>query len=123
MVIHVNFYTAKVDNIYFPQLEVVGDIANAVWQLKNALQQQQHWNYSFMMQVKADLEEHIGKGANDTRFPLTPQRVVSDLRKVMPADGIVCLDNGMFKVWFARCYKGVCVCRHMSPTHCSLTIL
>ncbi|CAM6019689.1 unnamed protein product [Sphagnum balticum] len=105
MVIHVNFYTAKVDNIYFPQLEVVGDIANAVWQLKNALQQQQHWNYSFMMQVKADLEEHIGKGANDTRFPLTPQRVVSDLRKVMPADGIVCLDNGMFKVWFARCYK------------------
>jgi hypothetical protein len=33
------------------QLEVVGDIANAVWQLKNALQQQQHWNYSFMMQV------------------------------------------------------------------------
>jgi hypothetical protein len=30
--------------------------------------------------VKADLEEHIGKGANDTRFPLTPQRVVSDLR-------------------------------------------
>jgi hypothetical protein len=28
----------------------VGDIVNVVWQLKNVLQQQ-HWNYSFMMQV------------------------------------------------------------------------
>jgi hypothetical protein len=33
------------------QLEVVGHITNVVWQLKNVLQQQQHWNYSFMMQV------------------------------------------------------------------------
>ncbi len=33
------------------QLEVVGDIANALWQLKNVLQQQQYWNYSFMMWV------------------------------------------------------------------------
>lgn len=32
-VIQLNFYTAKVDEIYFPQLDVVGDIANAVWQI------------------------------------------------------------------------------------------
>jgi len=30
--------------------------------------------------VKADLEEDIGKRANDTHFPLTPQRVVSNLQ-------------------------------------------
>jgi hypothetical protein len=42
------------------QLEVVGDIANAVWQLKNALQQQQHWNYSFMMQVRnTELHDYV----------------------------------------------------------------
>jgi acetolactate synthase-1/2/3 large subunit len=30
--------------------------------------------------------------------------VVSDVRKVLDNDGIVSLDNGMFKLWFARHY-------------------
>lgn len=33
-VIHVSFRSAEVDPVYFPQLEVVGDIANAIWQIK-----------------------------------------------------------------------------------------
>ena len=36
---------------------------------------------------------------------MTPQRLVADVRKVMPEDGIVCLDNGMYKIWFARNYR------------------
>ena len=28
-----------------------------------------------------------------------------DVRQVMPADGIVALDNGMYKIWFARNYR------------------
>jgi acetolactate synthase-1/2/3 large subunit len=36
---------------------------------------------------------------------VTPQRVVRDVRAVMPEDGIVCLDNGMYKIWFARNYR------------------
>lgn len=105
LVIHVNFYTAKVDNVYFPQLEVVGDIANAMWQMKEILKNQPHWDFSFMMEVKKDLEAHLLKGSDDPRFPLVPQRVVGDLRKQVPKDGVVCLDNGMYKIWFARCYK------------------
>src|SRR5207344_2420670 len=31
--------------------------------------------------------------------------VVHDVRQVMPEDGIVCLDNGMYKIWFARNYR------------------
>jgi acetolactate synthase I/II/III large subunit len=27
------------------------------------------------------------------------------VRKVMPEDGVVCLDNGMYKIWFARNYR------------------
>ena len=34
-----------------------------------------------------------------------PQRIVADVRTVMPADGIVALDNGMYKIWFARSYR------------------
>jgi acetolactate synthase-1/2/3 large subunit len=34
----------------------------------------------------------------------TPQRLVHDIREVMPYDGILALDNGMNKIWFARKY-------------------
>ncbi|XP_073387652.1 uncharacterized protein [Physcomitrium patens] len=104
VVIHINFYSAKVDNVYFPQLEVVGDIANTIWQLKECLKNQPTWDIDFVMKVKKDLDKHLTKGVTDPRFPLVPQRVIADLRQV-PNDGIVCLDNGMFKIWFARCYK------------------
>jgi acetolactate synthase-1/2/3 large subunit len=36
---------------------------------------------------------------------VTPQRIVHDVRKVMPEDGIIALDNGMYKIWFARNYR------------------
>ena len=35
--IHISFRSAEVDPVYFPQLEVIGDIANAIWQIKNGL--------------------------------------------------------------------------------------
>src|SRR5207237_9163600 len=41
--------------------------------------------------------------ATDERW--IPQRIVHDVRQAMPADGIVALDNGMYKIWFARNYR------------------
>jgi acetolactate synthase-1/2/3 large subunit len=43
--------------------------------------------------------------STEDRFPLTPQRIVHDVRQVIPSDGIVALDNGMYKIWFARNYR------------------
>eukprot|EP00250_Pteridium_aquilinum_P001226 c11433_g1_i1 orf=512-3865(-) len=105
LVIHVNFYSAKVDEVYFPQLEVIGDIANAIWQIKESAKRQPHWDYGFMLQTKHEMEVHMTIGVDSSNFPLVPQRVVADLRRAMPNDGVVCLDNGMYKIWFARCYK------------------
>ncbi|WP_236166759.1 thiamine pyrophosphate-dependent enzyme, partial [Pseudomonas juntendi] len=34
-----------------------------------------------------------------------PQRLVADIRRVLPSEGIVALDNGIYKIWFARNYK------------------
>ena len=40
-----------------------------------------------------------------TEFPIMPQRLVADVRKVIPSDGVIALDNGVYKIWFARNYK------------------
>jgi acetolactate synthase I/II/III large subunit len=104
-VIHINFLTASVDPVYFPQLEVIGDIANSVWQIKERILKQASWDFSYFMTVKERVEEHLLEGADDPRFPIYPQRLVADVRQAMPSDGIIALDNGVYKIWFARNYK------------------
>ncbi|AOJ15291.1 MULTISPECIES: acetolactate synthase large subunit [Burkholderia] len=104
-VIHVNFLGAQVDPVYFPQIEVVGDIANAVWQMKEAIAPQPHWDFERFTMIKAHFEAHLQKGQHDPRFPMYPVRIVNDLYNALPVDGIVCLDNGMYKIWFARYWR------------------
>ena len=41
----------------------------------------------------------------EDRFPSRRSGIVHDVRQVIPSDGIVCLDNGMYKIWFARNYR------------------
>jgi acetolactate synthase-1/2/3 large subunit len=104
-VIHVNYLTAAVDPIYYPQIGVIGDIANSIYQLCNKIIPQSHWNFSYFNVIKEATEQHLLEGISDNRFPVYPQRLVHDIRQVMPDDGIIALDNGVYKIWFARNYK------------------
>ena len=104
-VIHVNFRSAEVDPVYFPQVEVIGDIANAVWQIGEALRDTSHWDFGRLLAIREANEAQVAEGADDARFPLYPQRLVADVRRALPSDGIVALDNGIYKIWFARNYK------------------
>lgn len=104
-VIHVNFLTAEVDPVYFPQIEVVGDIANSIWQIAQRLEKQPHWDFGRFMQVRQAGEAHVAEGADDDRFPIYPQRLVAEVRAVTTGKGVVALDNGIYKIWFARNYK------------------
>ncbi len=101
-VIHVNFDSAAVDPVYFPQLEVIGDIANSVWQIKEGVSRQAHWDFSFFRRVHDSYVKHRIESEQDSRFPMLPERIVRDVRAAMPRDGILTLDNGMYKIWFAR---------------------
>ena len=109
-VIHVNFTSAQVDQVYFPQLEVIGDIASSISEIKNSLaklsfSEKNECDFSYYLRVKQEVESQISEGENSDSFPILPQRVVADVRKALPDDGIVALDNGVYKIWFARNYK------------------
>ena len=104
-VIHINFLTAEVDPVYFPQLEVIGDIANSIWQISEQIMPQGSWDFSYSLKVKKAVDAHLLEGADDPRFPMLPQRFVADVREAMPSNGIIALDNGVYKIWFARNYK------------------
>ncbi len=103
-VIHLNFFTAQVDDVYFPQLEVVGDIANAIQQITKHIKRQEHWDFDYYKRLKKEIDKHISDKSDITKVPVLPQRLVSVVRDVLPSDGIVTLDNGVYKIWFARNY-------------------
>ena len=58
------------------------------------------------MRIKEYVKEHLAKYVKDDRFPNTPSKsCVPIVREQLPDDGIVSLDNGVYKIWFARSYK------------------
>ncbi|MBY6210124.1 acetolactate synthase large subunit [Microbulbifer agarilyticus] len=104
-VVHINFSSAQVDPVYFPQIEVVGDIANSLWQIKEKLEPQSHWSFTDAHRIRDALRKHIVDGAQDASFPVKTQRLVKEVREAVPDNGIIALDNGMYKIWFARNYQ------------------
>ncbi len=104
-VIHINYKSAKVDQVYFPQIEVVGDLARSMQLLKKKLGGEIQFDSSYFHKVHKEVEWHIRQGAEDARFPIIPQRIVADTRKVMGEHDIIALDNGIYKIWYARNYK------------------
>lgn len=55
--------------------------------------------------TRSAAEAHLLEGADDPRFPIYPQRLVADVGQLMASRGIIALDNGIYKIWFARNYK------------------
>ena len=104
-VVHINYFSAQVDQVYFPQVEVVGDITQSIAALTEKVKVQEAWDFSYFIRVKEDAELHISERSDSADFPILPQRVVADVREALPSDGIVTLDNGVYKIWFARNYK------------------
>ena len=103
-VIHISTRSAEVDPVYFPQVEVIGDIANAIWQMKNDIVPSGGWKFDRMLAARQAELAHTASIDGDARFPIYPPFLVRKIREAMPADGIICLDNGVYKIWFARNY-------------------
>ncbi|NMW31866.1 acetolactate synthase large subunit [Altererythrobacter sp. RZ02] len=103
-VLHLSTKTAEVDPVYFPQIEVIGDIANAVWQIKEGITKQDKWDFGKMLEYRAAELAHTAPLAADARFPIFPPHLVQQVRDALPEDSIICLDNGVYKIWFARNY-------------------
>lgn len=103
-VVHINYKAAQVDQVYFPQVEVIGDLELSISKLTESLLGKTQFDLSLFEQVKLEVEEKTTIGSDDARFPLLPQRLVRDVRAVMGDADIIALDNGVYKIWFARNY-------------------
>jgi acetolactate synthase-1/2/3 large subunit len=81
---------------------VIGDIGRSLRLLADRIEGRIP-HAAALLPLREGILSRIGARATEERF--TPQRLVHDIRHVIPPDGIVALDNGMYKIWFARNYR------------------
>jgi acetolactate synthase-1/2/3 large subunit len=103
-VLHVGYLPATVEEVFFPHAELVGDVGPSLKLLADRIEGRLP-NAGALLSLREQILQHITDRDNESRYPVTPQRIVHDVRQVVPENGIVCLDNGMYKIWFARNYR------------------
>ncbi len=104
-VIHINYFRAAIDDVYFPQHELIGDITHTMRGLTSRMPSDSLAGDGYFSRIKKEIEKNIFQRHRDNSFPCTPQQLVSIIRENIPEDSILSLDNGMYKIWFARNYK------------------
>ncbi|MDP5039178.1 MAG: acetolactate synthase large subunit [Candidatus Gracilibacteria bacterium] len=106
--IHINFYESHLDEVYNPYYEIIGDIASTFWQLSEIKIDNSNWNFDEIYEIKNNYEKLIQENIAlevESENIMGPRQLVEDVRSVLDKDDIVALDNGLYKVWFARNYK------------------
>ena len=110
-VIHIDYTPSEVDRNYLPNVEIIADLAGALYQLNKALIERVGRNNLPIFDIKSrekartTMLNHLNQDNEDNSFPMKPQRVLSDVRKVMDDDDIVLSDVGAHKMWVAREYN------------------
>jgi acetolactate synthase-1/2/3 large subunit len=106
-IVHIDFDPAEIDGEYHPQVELVGDIAHALWALNRRFERDGPPHYDFSAQhaararMAADLEEHAG---DDTEGSIRPQKAIWDVRAALGPEDIVLSGVGAHKMWVGRHY-------------------
>ena len=106
-IVHLDFLPAEVDGHYRVEVEVVGDLAHALWMLNERVARDgpPKVDRSQQREVRetllADFAEHRD---DDTEGSIRPQKALWDVREVLGPRDILLSDVGAHKMWAARYY-------------------
>ena len=105
-ILHIDQRPAHINKLYQPETEVIGDISDSLIQLLRLCEPKAEPVCA--LSIKAEMEKEFESYESDNAFPPKPQKILSDIRKVMGKDDILISDVGAHKMWIARhynCYK------------------
>lgn len=109
-VLHLDFELANPDPHYSPDVELVGDICHSLEGLRKALPPGRI--PGSVERFRSELATRLALPETQS-FPPSPAEVVAQVRRTMGSSDVVTLDNGIYKLWFARMY----------PTYAADTLL
>ena len=112
-IIHIDYTPAEIDRDYLPNVEIVSDLAGALYQINKALIERTGRQNLPLFDIKSRkklrdlMQNDLNLDNLSNSFPMKPQRVLADVKKVMNDEDIVLADVGAHKMWVAREYNCV----------------
>lgn len=106
-IIHIDFTPAEIDANFVPRLEIIGDIAHALWALNERVTAAGGLQFDTRQQVQLRQkmrEDFATYKDDDTEGTIRPQKALWDARQVLGRDDILLSDVGAHKMWIARYY-------------------
>jgi acetolactate synthase-1/2/3 large subunit len=109
-IIHIDFTPAEVDEHYPVAVDVVGDIADALWQINESLNQKRGdklplFDIARRAKLRQAMQEEFAAEKDDKGFPVKPQRILWDVRQALGPTDILLSDVGAHKMWISRYYQ------------------
>ena len=106
-IIHMDFWPAEVDRDYMPTVEVVGDLADGLWQLNEIIETDHAgtlplFDIATRSNLRATLTEDFAVEKDDISCPMKPQKILWDVRQVMGPEDVLLSDVGAHKMWISR---------------------
>jgi len=106
-IVHVDFLPAEVDDHYHVTVEVVSDLAHALWMLNQRVEREPvdfhtHQHVSIREEMLGDFAAHKD---DDTEGLIRPQKALWDAREALDSCDILLSDVGAHKMWVARYYQ------------------
>jgi len=101
-IIHINASPAEVDEYYIVEVGVIGDIAQALDGIAERATAKDEYLAANLRQTIVD---EMAAHADDTGFPIKPQKILWDLRQALNPEDVVISDVGAHKMWMARMYQ------------------
>jgi acetolactate synthase-1/2/3 large subunit len=102
-IIHIHRSPAEVDDHYPVEVGIQGDISHTLRALGDAVHRRFDQGDTGE-RIRRMVREELEQGRAEDRFPLSPRRIVTDIRAAMGRDDIVLADTGAVKMWMARMY-------------------
>jgi len=101
-IIHIHQFPAEVDDHYPVEVGIQGDISRSLHALADSVHRR--FDNGTGRKIRDLMAEELRQGKADDGFPLSPRRIVADVREAMGREDIVLADTGAVKMWMARMY-------------------
>ena len=105
-ILHIDARPSHINKLYQPDVEVVGDISESLRQIMLRCNRRDEPEWAFA--IRDAMREEFRSYEEDMSFPMKPEKILCDVRKVMGKEDILISDVGAHKMWIARhynCYK------------------
>lgn len=106
-IIHIDFTPAEIDANFAPKVEMIGDIAHALWALNERVDAAGGLSFdtAHQRELRQKMQEDFAMHKDDdTEGAIRPQKALWDVRQVLGPEDILLSDVGAHKMWIARYY-------------------